>query len=149
MEIKILDNSEVSIFTDLIHVFAEAFEMQGFQIPNQKHLLKTLKNENFKVLVAIVDGQVMGGITLYILPPYYRNKSQAYIYDLAVLPISQRKGIGTKLVEAVLRYGRKNGFEEVFVQADKVDDHALAFYRSIPGVHEEDVIHFSYQMQTR
>ncbi len=146
MDIRILKREEIVLFKALIRVFEKEFEMENFQIPDQEDLLKTLKNKNFKVFVAIEDGQVMGGITLYILPPYYSNKSQAYIYDLAVLSSHQRKGIGTRLMEVVLAYGRNLGYEEIFVQADKMDDHALAFYRSIPRVLEEDVIHFSYPL---
>ena len=97
MEIKILEKDELSVFTALIHVFEKEFEMKNFQIPSQEHLLKTLQNENFKVFVAVEADQVIGGLTLYLLPPYYTNKPQAYIYDLAVHSTRQRNGVGTKL----------------------------------------------------
>lgn len=54
----------------------------------------------------------------------------AYSYDMAVLTAYQRKGIGRKLVEFANEYCRGRGFKEVFVQADKVDDYALDFYRT-------------------
>ncbi len=146
MEIKLLETHDVPLFTALIYLFEKEFEMRDFQIPNQEHLSKLLQNEDFKVFVAIEDGQVVGGITLYVLAQYYSIRPQAYIYDLAVASTSQRKGIGTKLVEAVLAFGKNHNFEEVYVQADRVDDHAVAFYNSIPGALEEDVIHFSYRL---
>lgn len=146
MEIILLDQDNVSVFSALIQVFEKEFEMQNFQIPSQEHLSKTLQNENFRVFVAMESDQVLGGITLYVLPAYYTDKPQAYIYDLAVLSSHQRNGIGTRLVEAILQYGRKYNFAEIFVQADKMDDHAVAFYKSIPGAIEEDVSHFSYRL---
>lgn len=41
-------------------------------------------------------------------------------------------------------YCRREGFEEIFVQADKVDDYAIDFYRSTNPTTEQQVVQFSY-----
>jgi aminoglycoside 3-N-acetyltransferase I len=38
------------------------------------------------------------------------------------------------------------GFEEVFVQADKIDTNAVDFYRSTKPTEEEQVLHFYYRL---
>jgi len=68
----------------------------------------------------------------------------AYIYDLAVLKDFRRKGIGKMLIKRLTDYCKKNGFDEIFVQADRVDGYALDFYRLTNPTNEEDVVHFSY-----
>jgi len=88
----------------------------------------------------------VGGLTGYRLDPYYSEKPLAYIYDLAVKKERQRQGIGKKLIEEVTQYFANEGFEEVFVQADKEDDYALDFYRSTVPTEEEDVSHFYYRI---
>jgi aminoglycoside 3-N-acetyltransferase I len=79
-----------------------------------------------------------------VLDQYYSTKPLAYLYDLAVLTEYQRKGVGRKLIEFTNNYCRQEGFKEVFVQADKMDDYALDFYRSTNPTLEEQVVHFSY-----
>jgi aminoglycoside 3-N-acetyltransferase I len=46
----------------------------------------------------------------------------------------------------MIKYCRERGYEEVFVQADKVDDYAIDFYRATPITAEEEVVHFYYSL---
>jgi len=146
MEIKIkkLSSEELDKFIALIKVF----EMKNFILPEKTHLSKLLSKPEFMVFIALKDEEVIAGMTAYTLEQYYNEKPLAYIYDLAVLEKYQRKGIGKKLIEEVNNYCRMEGYEEVFVQADKVDDYALDFYRSSSPTTEEQVVHFSYQLNT-
>lgn len=41
-------------------------------------------------------------------------------------------------------YCRINGYQEMFVQAEKIDDYAVAFYRSTKPSDELKAVHFSY-----
>ncbi len=97
-------------------------------------------------MVAIAENQILGGLTVYILDQYYSEQPLAYIYDLAIAKKFQRQGIGKKLITALREYCNENGFEEVFVQADKADDIAIDFYRSTKITAEEQVVHFYYKL---
>jgi len=143
-EIKILSHNDINDFTQLIDVFEEVFEMKNFVKPGNKYLHKVLAKPGFLVLVAKANGKVLGGLTVYILDQYYSQKPLAYIYDLAVLKDFRRKGIGKMLIKRLTDYCKKNGFDEIFVQADRVDGYALDFYRLTNPTNEEDVVHFSY-----
>ena len=148
MEAKItkLSVQDIADFEALVDVFAEVFEMKKFSKPGSDQLLGLLGKPNFLTFVAKTGDRVLGGLTAYILDQYYSKKPLAYIYDLAVLTQFQRQGIGKALIQSLTTYCREKGFEEVFVQADKIDRHALDFYRSTKPDNEEDVIHFYYSL---
>jgi aminoglycoside 3-N-acetyltransferase I len=143
IRIEKLTGNDINKFTGLIRLFEEVFEMKNFIIPEEKYVAQLLSKENFFVFVAIADNNVVGGLTAYALQQYYAVSPLAYIYDLAVTTSFQRQGIGKLLIASLTSYCKDNGFEEVFVQADKVDEYALEFYRSTGG-REEQVVHFSY-----
>jgi aminoglycoside 3-N-acetyltransferase I len=146
MEIKVLRQDEREMFVSLIELFNEVFEMKNFVRPGDGHLSKLLARDDFFAVVAILEGRVVGGLTVYILEQYYSTKPLAYIFDLAVLTTHQRRGIGAALIRFTNSFCKDHGFAEVFVQADKVDGYALEFYRSTGPSVEEDVSHFYYTL---
>jgi aminoglycoside 3-N-acetyltransferase I len=147
LKIQIIKPNEIDKLIEMIAVFENVFEMQGFTRPRQTHLEKLLTNNNFFAVVASTDNKIIGGLTVYLLDQYYSEKPLAYIYDLAVLKPYQRKGIGRKLIAFTNEFCARQGFEEVFVQADKVDDYAIDFYRLTKPTREEQVVHFSYLLK--
>lgn len=142
--VRKLASHEVDKFIELIRLFEIVFEMEKFSIPSTDHLERLLAKESFGVFVAEHGGTIVGGLTTYVLEQYYSEKPLAYIYDLAIAVDFQRKGIGQQLIAEGLQYYKQEGFEEVFVQADKVDTYALDFYRKTKPTEEEDVSHFYY-----
>lgn len=143
-QLKILSPNEISSFKELITVFEKVFEMANFSIPEDPYLQKTLENPDFFVVVYLENDKVIGGLTVYVLHQYYSTKPLAYIYDLAVLNQFQRQGIGQKLIAFTNEHCNKMGYEETFVQADKVDDYAIDFYRKTKPSGEDEVVHFKY-----
>ncbi|RDC64002.1 GNAT family N-acetyltransferase [Adhaeribacter pallidiroseus] len=65
------------------------------------------------------------------------------MYDIAVKPAFQRKGIGRQLLDTLLHYSQQNGFINVFVPANEEDTHALDFYHATGG-NPEKVVYFTY-----
>jgi aminoglycoside 3-N-acetyltransferase I len=147
MEIQLLQAHNLEELNELISVFEDVFEMENFKRPNKAHLQKILKKDTFFAVIARTDNKIIAGLTVYVLDQYYSEKPLAYIYDLAVLTQYQRKGVGKKLIAFTNAYCRQQGFEEVFVQADKVDAYAIDFYRSTKPTREEQVVHFSYNLE--
>lgn len=142
--IQLLKHNDLDQLNELISVFENVFEMDSFKRPSKAHLQKLLDKDTFFAVVATTENKVIAGLTVYLLDQYYSERPLAYIYDLAVLTAYQRKGIGKKLIEFTTEYCRNKGFEEVFVQADKVDDYAIDFYRLTRPTNEEQVVQFSY-----
>lgn len=93
------------------------------------------------VYVALQGERVVGGLTAYELPAYSQEGADMYLYDLAVHPDFQRKGVGTALVDGLLEECKRRQVRTCFVQAHLEDAHALHFYRALGG-EEEEVAHF-------
>jgi len=148
VEIKKLNADDIGSFQELLFVFEKVFEMEDFSIPNKEHLQRLLGKEGFHVFVAFLEGKVVGGLTAHTLPQYYSTMPLVYIYDLAVSTELQRKGIGRMLISGVKAYCREMGMEEVFVQADEEDAHALDFYQATGG-RAEKVVHFTYSINKK
>ncbi len=146
MDIKIikLTKDDLQILEDIIKLFGDVFRLKEITIPDSKYLAKLLNNDNFISFAALLDNEVVGGLTAFILNQYISNKSMAYIYDLAVTVQYQRKGIGKKLIEYVKEYCQENGLIEMFVQADKSDENAIKFYRATNPSSELEAIQFNY-----
>lgn len=148
MEIKKLSQLDLDKFRELISVFEDVFEMKNFKMPEEKHLQQLLKKDSFFVFVALSEGKVVGGLTSYTLEQYYSELPLVYIYDLAVKTEFQRQGIGKMLIKGLTDYCREAGIEEVFVQADEEDLHAIEFYHSTGGIAEK-VVHFNYPLNVK
>lgn len=144
MKIKRLGKEDISLFEELVKLFAVVFQMRHFAIPNTEHLRILLAKEEFHAFVAMEDSKVIGGLTAYTLNQYYSIRPLAYIYDLAVISTHQRKGVGKELMQHTKTYFQEKGFEEVFVQADSEDKHAVDFYRKTNPEKGENVFHFTY-----
>jgi GNAT superfamily N-acetyltransferase len=147
VKVKRLDKKDLDQFLAIIGVFEEVFEMKGFHMPGEKYLQALLAKEGFMVFVALQEEKVVGGLTAYTLEQYYSQRPLVYIYDLAVLSHFQRQGIGKLLMEAITTYCKGIGYEEVFVQADQVDQHAIEFYQATGGIAEQ-VVHFYYPLNS-
>lgn len=146
-EIHILTPNDTVCFSELIKVFEKVFEWENFSPPSIAHLHKLLSNESFLVLVAKIKDDVIGGLTAHVLDRYDSEKPSAYIYDIAVLTNLQRKGTGKLLIAALNEYCKKNGFSEVFVQAETDDHQAVNFYRTTPTTSELQATHFTYSFE--
>ncbi|MCX6602450.1 MAG: GNAT family N-acetyltransferase [Acidobacteria bacterium] len=111
---------------------AEVFEeeRQPLSLP---YLGQLLARDDVWIIAAFADSQIIGGITAYTLPLTRTESSELFIYDLAVLPAHQRKGVGRRLVAALRDGVNAEGIAVAFVAADNEDLHALDFYRAIGG----------------
>ena len=127
----------------MLTVFGEAFddvETYRAKRPGAKYLAQLLDSDDFVALVAISGGAVVGGLAAYVLPKFEQQRSEMYIYDLAVAEPHRRKGIATALIEELKGIALTRGVYVIFVQADRDDDPAIELYSKL-GI-REDVLHF-------
>lgn len=94
---------------------------------------KLLRREDFWAIAAIEDRAPVGGLTAFTLPMTRSQLDELLIYDLAVLPTHQRRGIGRRLIQTVQGLAADAGIKTSWVPAANEDRHALDFYRSIGG----------------
>src|SRR5687768_15625259 len=127
----------------LLAMFGEAFdevETYGQKQPSAAYLQQLLGSDYFIALAAVLNGEVVGGIAAYELKKFEQERSEIYIYDLAVAAAHRRKGIATALTDDLRKLAATRGAYVIFVQADQGDEAAIALYSKL-GV-REDVLHF-------
>ena len=86
------------------------------------------------------SGEVVGGIAAYELHKFEQERSEIYIYDLAVAAAHRREGIATALILELKKVTAARGAYVIFVQADPGDVPAIALYTKLGT--REDVLHF-------
>jgi ribosomal protein S18 acetylase RimI-like enzyme len=141
--IKKLTPTDLPLLTELLDVYKEAFALSEFRQPSIDYLQGLLEHPTTLFFVAADNEKTVGGLTAFILPSVYYPASELYIYDFAIRPAYQRQGIGTALLQELKAYCTRSGIREIFVQADRPDHYAIAFYEKNGGT-PEDVIHFSF-----
>ncbi len=144
---KQLSTADTDIFKKLLKMFGEAFhDMDAYQsaIPSDAYLAKLLGKSHIIPLVAMDGENVVGGLVAYELEKFEQERSEIYIYDLAVDENHRRKGIATELIKRLQTIAKERGAYVIFVQADYGDDPAVKLYESL-GVKEE-VMHFDIKV---
>jgi aminoglycoside 3-N-acetyltransferase I len=141
--IRLLDSDDVPLMESLIAVFGEAFgesDTYAAKRPSANYLARLLGSDTFIALVALVGGKVVGGLAAYELRKFEQQRTEIYIYDLAVAEAHRRKGIASALIRELQRIGARRGAYVIFVQADHGDDPAIELYTKLGT--REDVLHF-------
>jgi aminoglycoside 3-N-acetyltransferase I len=133
MHVKRLTLGDRDLARALFTLMADVFEEDGEALSDD-YLDRLLGREDFWAIAAFIGDQIIGGVTAHTLPMTRTESSEIFIYDLAVRPDQQRKGVGRRLVAELRAKAAAMGISEVFVPADNDDVHALDFYRAIGGV---------------
>jgi len=131
----------------MLAMFGEAFgEVEAYTAsrPSDAYLQRLLGRDNFIALAAVRGGGVVGGLAAYVLEKFEQERSEIYIYDLAVAEEHRRTGIATALIERLREVARERGAYVIFVQADYVDPPAIALYTRLGT--REDVLHFDIEV---
>jgi aminoglycoside 3-N-acetyltransferase I len=127
-------------------LLADVFGDEGYHGPpaGPDHLGKLLADDKFIALTAEIDGEMTGALAAYELVKFEAERSEIYIYDLAVIERFRRQGIATALIGEVKTIARDKGAWVIFVQADPPDEPAVALYDKL-GTREE-VLHFDISL---
>lgn len=144
-----LSDDDVAPMHALLDLYADAFgepDTYSGARPNDEYLKTLLGSPAFITLVAENDGQVVGGLSAYVLPKFEQARSEVYIYDLAVAEDFRRLGIATALIDGLKPIAVERGAWVIFVQADRGDAPAIALYEKL-GI-REDVLHFDVPVST-
>ncbi len=144
--IRKLDSNDLETFKSLLLIYRQEFELEMTNISDEK-LLEILKNSRVHIYVVQVNNEIIGGLTMHVLPYYYGQGDLGYIYDVAVIKSHQNQGYGKKLMSHVLECSKNLGMEEVYVEAEIEDLDAIEFYRRTPFSTELGAKHFTYRLK--
>jgi aminoglycoside 3-N-acetyltransferase I len=138
-----LASTDVPLMRELNTLFADAFAEPAaymFEPPSDAYLEGLLAKEHVIALVALANGEVLGGLVAYELDKFERMRREFYIYDLAVASEHRRRGVATSLIQHLREIAARRGAWVVYVQADYGDDPAIALYEKLGA--REEVLHF-------
>lgn len=143
-EVEVLSADDVALFEAMLDVFGEAFDdvpTYSAARPGKEYLQRLFASGSFIALAALNDDRVVvGALAAYELQKFEQERSEIYIYDLAVATSHRRQGIATALIRKLQALAAARGAYVIFVQADLGDEAAIVLYSKL-GV-REDVLHF-------
>ena len=148
VDIRWLGSNDIALMRGMLAMFADAFEdAQAYDSakPGDAYLKRLLAGNSFIALAACEGEAVVGGIAAYVLAKHEQERSEIYIYDLAVAASHRRQGLATAMIAKLRGIAFELGAYVIFVQADKGDDAAIALYSSLGT--REDVLHFDIQQR--
>jgi aminoglycoside 3-N-acetyltransferase I len=138
-----LTSNDIDRFREMLAVMGTAFgETATYSQaqPSAAYLRALLEGDQIIAVTALSAGSVVGGLVAYELRKFEQERSEIYIYDLAVDRRHRRKGVATALIKKLREIAAARGAYVIFVQADPPDEPAIALYSKL-GI-REDVIHF-------
>lgn len=143
MQLRRLEPDDLMLMDQLLTLFGEVFGEQATysgRRPRPEYLRRLLGDSHFFALVALREGRVVGALAAYELVKFEQERSEVYIYDLAVDTAYRRQGIATALICRLQELAAQCGAWVVFVQADHGDEPAIALYAGLGT--REAVLHF-------
>jgi len=143
ISIRVLRAGDLATLRAVLALFGEAFDDRDAYVtkqPTDQYLQKLLSSETFIAIAALSESGVIGGLAGYVLPKFEQERSEFYIYDLAVAAEHRRRGVATTLIETLKSLATERGIYVIFVQADDGDDAAVALSTKLGK--REDVMHF-------
>jgi ribosomal protein S18 acetylase RimI-like enzyme len=149
ISVRTLGPADSAFMRSVLSLFGQAFhdlETYDSAQPRTEYLERLLASDGFIAIAALEADRVVGGLAAYVLPKFEQERSEIYIYDLAVGEPHRRQGVASAMVAELQRVGALRGAYVIFVQADYGDEAAIALYEKI-GV-REDVMHFDIPMAT-
>lgn len=151
LDVRHLACDDLPLMRALIAMFGDGFgdpASYAARPPSDDYLRALLGSDTFIALAAVQEDDVIGGLAAYELRKFEQERSEIYIYDLAVAAAHRRRGIATALIERLRTVAATRGAWVIFVQADTAaeDQPAIALYSKL-GTREE-VLHFDIPVPT-
>jgi aminoglycoside 6'-N-acetyltransferase I len=108
-----------------------------------------LRDLRHHLVAAIADNRIVGFVSA--LDYWHPDKPrELWINEVGVAPAWQRKGVGTRLMQAMLDHARALGCFEAWVLTDHENPAALALYRKVGGAQSgTDLVMFTFVFRQR
>ena len=145
-----LQPSDLPLMRSMMTLFGEAFKEVDTYTgapPSAAYLERLLGGSHLIALAATKHGVVVGGLVAYELPKFEQERTEIYIYDIAVAEAHRRQGIATALIGELRTLAAARNVCAIFVQADRADAPAIALYSKL-GMRAE-ALHFEIEIVHR
>ena len=113
-----------------------------------RHAMQDSKRGNRVLLVAELDGEIIGQIFIYFRPSWSRhfpNEQAGYLHSFRVKPQFRKQGIGTSLVRHAESILIERAFQRSIISVAKDNQVAVRLYKSLGySIFTEDPGQWSY-----
>jgi len=142
VEVRRLGPNDGDKMRELNALFGRAFDDAAYSAatPGDDYFRRVLARDELIALAAYAENEMVGGLVAYVLDKLEQERSEIYIYDLAVAEHRRRHGIATRLIAELQGIAATLNAWVIYVQADYGDEPAIAFYTKLGT--REDVMHF-------
>jgi glucosamine-phosphate N-acetyltransferase len=142
-QVKIRQIQENDLFQGFLESLDSLRKASDLDEDNAKLVLKKIRsNQNHVIMVADLDGQIVGSITLLIEPKFiHQGGLVGHIEDVVVRTELQSKGIGEQLVNAALEYAKNHGCYKTILDCD---DNVKPFYEKIGFKRNSNAMRFDH-----
>jgi len=142
-QVKIRQIQENDLFQGFLESLDSLRKASDLEKDDAKLVLKKIRsNQNHVIMVAEVDGQIVGSITLLIEPKFiHQGGLVGHIEDVVVRSELQSKGIGEQLVNAALGYAKNHGCYKTILDCD---DNVKPFYEKIGFKRNSNAMRFDH-----
>lgn len=129
-DVKIRELEEKDLSNGFLESLDSLRKASNLNPKKAKEVFRKIKSDpNYIIYVAILDSKVVGATTLFIEQKFIHDGGLVgHIEDVAVRKEYQGKGIGQKLVKALLEHAKKKGCYKTIL--DCTDD-LVQFYEKI------------------
>lgn len=150
VETRQLTPDDVGLMRALLTMFGDAFDdvpTYTGNRPGAEYIRRLLGGDAFIAVVALAGDEVVGGIAAYELRKCEQERSEIYLYDLAVASAHRRQGVASALIEKLRAVAAERGAYVIFVQANTgtEDAPAIALYTKLGA--REEVLHFDIPVE--
>ena len=113
-----------------------------------RHLELCLAEDSHSVLVAQrADGSLAGYISAHWLPYLFLGGPEGYISELFVAEADRGQGVGSELLETVVREARERGCARLMLEAVKTrESYVRGFYTQRGWIERDDVANMIYEL---
>ena len=130
------DLDSIVLLSKKLNIYHQKFDKRftirkEFDKEFRKFLKTNLKKKNFKILVAEVDGKIVGYSIGKIekTAPAYKEKKIGKITDTFVLERYRKYEIGSKFLEELIKWFKRNGIKEIEVSVHVKNKTGLNFWK--------------------
>ena len=111
---------------------------------SSEYVAGILSKNDFHVIAAIENQQLIGGLTAYELKMFKRETTEMFLYEIEVKEAHRQKGVGKALIGYLKKICVEKGIVEMFVGTSKNNQAARKLYSTTGGKADEDSVWFNY-----
>ena len=134
LKIRRADERDIPVLLMLAEEFMS--DVEATREKRMEILRKALRNPDYELVVAELDGETVGFIDQWIIHDFAHGAKLSYIQNLYITSKHRRKGIGSKLLEEIIRSTENKGVLEIHIVTEFENKPAINLYRQHGFVEE-------------